>query len=244
MADPLLNTQRQRGKVGSTRSAKLSVPEQRFYSAAPRFEDIVKRACSRSVIMLRADVAEGMVRGLVDLEVDYESARTDSMAQNRSVSELEARYGAAIVLVHLQLLSKVAELDELAGAGTPIADVTRLAHNLVGICSKLADIEARASIATTGDLNEEERQRIKLFTAERSIRVAEAVQLRREATAANRRLLDGQRDGDDALVARAKERMADIRSVATTLKKTADLSREVELDQVLKQIEQLVKEER
>ncbi len=239
MADPLLNTQRQRGKSSSTRSAKLSVPEQRFYSAAPRFEEVVKRVCSRSVIMLRADAAESLVRGLVDLEKDYEDARTDSMSQNRAVSELEARYGAAIVLVHLQLLGKVVEIDEIAIAGAPIADVSRLAHNLTGICSKLADIEARASIATTGDLNEEERQRIKLFNAERSIRVSEAVQLRREATAANRRLQDGHRDGDEVLTVRAKARMNDIRTMANKLREGADLSREVELDQILKQVDQL-----
>ena len=90
MADPLINTQRQRG-LGrtSSRSAKLSPAEQRFYTAAPRFEDLVKRVCSRSVIVLRSDAAEGLVRGLVDLEHDYEGARSDSRAQNRPVADLE-----------------------------------------------------------------------------------------------------------------------------------------------------------
>jgi hypothetical protein len=180
------------------------------------------------------------------LELDYVSARTDSMAQSRPVADLEARYGAAIVLVHLQLLSKVQEISELAGAGTPVADVTRLAQNLTGICEKLAEIEARTSIATTGalagrygDLTEEERLRIKLFKPEQSIRIAEAVQLRREANAAQKRLSDGERDADEPLVMRAKGRMGEIRAAAAKLRQTADLSREVELDQVLKQIEQL-----
>lgn len=199
----------------------------------------MKRVCSKSVIVLRADAAEGLVRGLIDLERDYEAARADSTAQNLPVADLEARFGAALVLVHLQLLSKVTELDELAVAGTPVADVTRLGQNLTGVCEKLAEIEASASIATTGDLNEEERLRIKLFKPELGIRVAEAVQLRREANAASKRFADGQRDGDAGLVERAKARMHDIREAAQKLRAAADLSREVELDQVLKQIDGL-----
>jgi hypothetical protein len=65
------------------------------------------------------------------------------------------------------------------------------------------------------------------------------VQLRREANAAQKRLGDGQRDHDDGLIARARDRLADIRASAGKLRGAADLERELELDQVLKQIDQL-----
>ncbi len=218
------------------RTGKLTPLEQRFYSATPRYEENMKRACGRSVIMLRSDIATSLSRGLEDLQHDYETARADSTAQGRQVSELEARFGAALVLVHLQVLSKVNELEELAVQGTPVVDIRRLADNLSALIKKLAEIEAAASVATTGDLNEEERNKIRFYDVKRFARVAEAVQLRRETVAAGKRLNEGLAAGDDNLVQRARVRLDEIRHAAERLREEADLGRELQLDQMLKQI--------
>lgn len=218
------------------RSGKQTPLEQRFYTAAPRFEESLKRACGKSVILLRSELAISLVRGLEDLEHDYVAARTDSMAQSRPVADMEARYGAAIVLVHLQVLAKVNELEELATSGTPVLDIARLADNLSGLTKHLAAIEAAMSIAITGDLNEEERNKIRFYDTDRFVRMAEAVQLRREAQAAAKRLTEGKADPSTDLAERARARLSEIQAACDRLASEADLSKEVQLDQILKQI--------
>lgn len=237
MVDTVLNPRRDK----SGRSAKLTVVEQRFYTAVPRYEETIKRACGRSIIMLRSDIATSLVRGLEDLERDYEAARVDSAQLGRPLAELEARYGAAIVLVHLQILAKVNELEELAASGAPVLDVARLAENVAGLATKLAAIEAHASVATTGDLNEEERNKIRNFDNERFIRLAEAVQLRREAQATRSRLAEGLRDNQADLVERAMARMEEIATATERLSTEYDLRSEVQLDQFLRQLRELVR---
>ncbi len=238
---PLLNPRRSTRATGrDARSADSTPLEKRFYTTTPRFEETVQRVCGRSVVVFRADTGDILVRGLEDVERDYESARADSASQQRPVADLEARFGAAIVRVHLQVLTKISELEELAQTGTSTTDVRRLANNLLPLCRKLADIEARASVATTGDLNEEERLRVKFFSTERVCRAADAVQLRREAQAAAKRHGEGKSAGDAALVERASIRANEIRSAAQKLRAKADISREVALDRVLKQVDQIL----
>src|SRR5690242_17117644 len=109
-----------RSRQQAGRTSNLTASEQRFYTAVPRFEDYVRRACSKSVILLRSDIAESIVHGIKDLEREYSNACEEAVAANRLVADHEARLGATIVLVHLQILAKINELSEFAESGTPV----------------------------------------------------------------------------------------------------------------------------
>ncbi len=228
--------------------------EERFYLHCPRYEEGVRRICAKSVILFRSDLAENLVRGLLELEQMYQAARKDAQAIGRPVADLEARLGAATVMIHLQLLSKIDELTELAETGTPIADVKRLSENIAPLAATLYSLESRSSVATTGDLNEEERHRIRYYRGERFINLARAVQLRREVQAAANRLRDGQVDEAEAkkardekrqeearaLQGRARERFKEIAAAAAELAAQGDIQKELRLDALLKQVQALI----
>lgn len=216
--------------------------EKRFYDLCPRYEDHVRRVCARSVIVYRSDVAESLTLELSDLEQAYKAARTAAQEAQRSQADMEARFGAAITLVHLQVLAKVHELLELAESGAPVSDVNRLAQHLQPLTAMLSDIEARSSIAVTGDLNEEERNKIRHFAVARFVTIAQAMQLKRETLAAKRRFQDGKNEQDEALVARAIQRFAEIRADVNLLRSNGNADRDVVLDRSLKVVESLLDE--
>jgi len=224
--------------------------EERFYTECPRYEESVRRVCGKSVILFRSDLAENLVRGLMDLENLHQAAREAAQHVGRNVADLEARLGAAIVVIHLQLIEKIDELAELAQTGTPISDVKRLAENVAPLVSTLYALESRSSIATTGDLNEEERHKLRFYRSARFINLARAVQLRREAQAAKRRLVDSEKDEHEArrensdkrlqealaLKARANTRLREIHDSCRALAKDGDAAKELALDGLLQQV--------
>lgn len=238
--DPTLRPIRHEERRARAGANKPTAQENRFYDQCPRYEEHVRRVCGKSVIVYRSDVAEALTLELADLELAYKNARSAAQDAGRTQADLEARFGAAITLVHLQVLAKVNELLELAESGAPVADVSRLAQNLRPLAEMLADIEARSSVAVTGDLNEEERLKVRYFTTQRFIDVAQAMQLRREAQAALRRLQDGKTENNQALVERATERLCEVRADAAALRKSGNADREVALDRSLKQVEALL----
>ena len=79
--------------------------------------------------------------------------------------------------------------------------------------------------------------RVRHFNVMKITRVAEAVQLRREAQAAVKRHAEGTVAGDQDLVGRALARAAEIRAAVVRLRVDADLGREIALDRVLKQVD-------
>lgn len=228
--------------------------EERYYTECPRYEESVRRVCGKSVILFRSDLAENLVRGLMELENLYRDARETAQHVGRNVADLEARLGAAIVVIHLQLISKIDELEELAQTGTPITDVKRLAENVAPLVSTLYALESRSSIATTGDLNEEERNKLRFYRSARYINLARAVQLRREAQAAKRRLADSETDEHDArrddsqkrlqdalaLKQRAQARLKEIHDACHALAEEGDASKELALDALLQQVAALL----